>query len=148
MTARNIMARNLGWKLLSLFLGILVWYFVSTGIQQGFTPFSRLSTVSFERPVLIMTSGRIATAFEVRPSKVSVTIRGRRDDLLRLSEEDLVAYVNLSDVFTATEVQRRVEVNLRFSAVEMTVTPATVRVLLLRGDGEEQPPRIELKLTP
>jgi hypothetical protein len=39
-------------------------------------------------------------------------------------------------------------VNLRFSAVEMTVTPATVRVLLLRGDSDEQPPRIELKLTP
>jgi hypothetical protein len=70
--------------------------------------------------------------------------------LQRLSEEDLVAYVNLSDVFTATEVQRRVEVNLRFGAAEMTVTPATVRVLLLRGDGDgdEQPPRIELKLTP
>ena len=148
MIARDIMARNLGWKLLSLFLGILVWYFVSTGIRQGFTPFSRLSTVSFERPVLILTSGQIPTAFEVRPAKVNVTVRGQRDALQRLSEEDLVAYVNLSDVFTATEVQRRVEVNLRWSALEMTVSPATVRVLLLRGDGEEQPPRIELKLTP
>lgn len=148
MIGRDIVARNLGWKLLSLFLGVLVWYFVSTGIQQGFTPFSRLNAVSFERPVLILTSGQIPTSFEVRPAKVNVTVRGRRDVLQRLSEGDLVAYVDLSDVFTATEVQRRVEVNLRWSAVEITVSPATVRVLLLREDGEEEPPRIELKLTP
>jgi hypothetical protein len=148
MTGRNLIVRNLGWKLLALFLGILVWYFVSTGIQQGFTPFSRLNSVTFERPVLILTSGQIATAFEVRPTRVNVTVRGRRDMLQRLSESDLVAYVDLSDVFTATEVQRRVEVNLRWNAVEITVNPATVRVLLLRGDDEEQPPRIELKLTP
>jgi hypothetical protein len=86
MTGRNIMARNLGWKLLSLFLGILVWYFVSTGIQQGFTPFSRLNTVTFERPVFILTSGQIPTSFEVRPARVNVTVRGRRDVLQRLSE--------------------------------------------------------------
>jgi hypothetical protein len=148
MTVRNILARNLGWKLLALFLGILVWYFVSTGIQQGFTPFSRLNSVTFQRPVLILTSGQIPTTFEVRPTRVIVTVRGRRDVVQRLSESDLVAYVDLSDVFTATEVQRRVAVNLRWSAVDITVTPATVRVLLLREDTEEQPPRIELKLTP
>lgn len=139
---------NPGWKLLSLFLGILVWYFVSTGIQRGFTPFSRLNSVTFERPVLILTTGKIPTAYEVRPAKVNVTVHGRRDVLQRLSEADLVAFVDLSDVFTVTEVQRRVEVSLRWGAAETSVEPATVRVLLLREDSEEEPPRIELKLPP
>jgi hypothetical protein len=148
MTIRNIMLRNIGWKLLSLFLGILAWYFVNRGIERGFTPFSRVTTERFERPVLILTSGRIPTTFEVRPARVNVTVRGRRDVLQRLMPEDLVAYVDLSDVVTVTEVRRRVELNMRWGALETTVDPATVQVLLLREDGEEKPPRIELKLTP
>jgi hypothetical protein len=148
MAGRNILVRNPGWKLLSLFLGILVWYFVSIGIQRGFTPFSQLNSVTFDRPVFVLTSGKIPTQYEVRPARVSVTLRGRRDVLQRISEADVVAYVDLSDVFTVAEVQRRVEVSLRWGAAETSVDPATVRVLLLREDGEEEPPRIELKLTP
>lgn len=148
MIGRNLIARNLGWKLLSLFLGVLVWYFVDRGIDRGFSPFARTSSQDFVLPVLVLTSGRIPTTFEVRPETVNVTVHGRRDLLQRMSPEDLVAYVNLSDVFTATEVQRRVEVSFRWSVVDVTVSPATVRVLLLREDGDEEPPRIELKLTP
>ena len=148
MAVREIVARNLSWKLLSLFLGILVWYFMSVGIQRGFTPFARVNSVTFELPVFVLTSGKIPTAYEVRPATVNVTARGRRDVVQRLSETDLVAYVDLSAVFTVTEVQRRVEVNLRWGNAETTVEPATVRVLLLREDTEEEPPRIELKLTP
>jgi YbbR domain-containing protein len=148
MAVREILVRNLSWKLLSLFLGILVWYFVSVGIQRGFTPFSRLNAVTFELPVFVLTSGTIPTAFEVRPARVNVTVRGRRDTVQRLSETDLVAYVDLSDVFTVSEVQRRVEVNLRWGTAEATVEPAAVRVMLRREDSEEESPRIELKLTP
>ncbi len=148
MVGRNIVVHNLGWKLLSLFLGSLIWYFVSTGIERGFTPFTRVNTTTFEQPVYILTTGQIPTAYEVRPAKVTVKVRGRRDVLQRLSQTDLVAYVDLSDVFTATEVQRPVAMNLRGNAVQVTIDPPTVRVLLTREDSEDKPPRIELKLTP
>jgi hypothetical protein len=148
MTWRNLMVHNLGWKLLSLFLGALVWHSVNRGIEGGFSPFSRPNLVTIERPVSILTSRQMPTAFEVRPAKVNVTVQGRRDVLQRLSPEDIVAYVDLSDVFSATEVRRPVEVSLRRSAAVISVDPASVQVLLARDDGEESPPRIELKLTP
>ena len=147
MAWRNLMVHNLGWKLLSLFLGALVWYSVNRGIERGFT-FSRPNSVTIELPVSILTSGQIPTAFEVRPAKVRVTVQGRRDVLKRLLPDDIVAYVDLSDVFTATEVQRPVEVNVQRGATAILVDPASVRVLLTRDDGQVKPPRIELKLTP
>jgi YbbR domain-containing protein len=82
--------KNIGLKLISLFLAIVVWFFVSAprrepSSQRAFA--ASLSLVSLSRQYIITT--------EV-PAQVSVRLRARRPDLDSISSRTLEASVDLS----------------------------------------------------
>jgi hypothetical protein len=128
MNLRQMIVRNLGWKLLSLLLGILVYVFVLARIEGELILLRGTSEATFERTVAVLASPELDGVFRVTPRVVSVRISGRRDALARLSPSDIRAYVDLTDVMTAMEVRRRVVIQPLTEPVRVEIQPGTVRI--------------------
>jgi YbbR domain-containing protein len=125
---RAFFSRNLGWKLLSLFLALLVYYFVHASLEGGLAPLVRSASLTFERPVTVLTSPQARGTFKVEPAVVDVTVTGRRDILFRISERELQVFVDLSDVVAANEVRRAVQIYLPDKQLRAVANPAFARV--------------------
>lgn len=129
MNLREMIVKNLGWKLLALFLGILVWVFVEAGLRgEILFRIQRTASLTVERPVAVLAPAELGGMFEVDPAMVSVTVSGRRDALLELAETDVRVYVDLSDVLAAADVRRVVRVQPLGEVARVVVEPSTVRV--------------------
>jgi YbbR domain-containing protein len=136
MNVREMIVKNLGWKLLALFLGILVWVFVEAGLRgEILFRIQRTASLTVERPVAVLAPAELGGMFEVEPPMVSVTVSGRRDALLELAETDVRVYVDLSDVLAAADVRRVVRVQPLGEVARVIVEPSTVRVYHVPAGG-------------
>jgi hypothetical protein len=141
MKLRQLIVRNLGWKLLSLLLGILVYVLVLARIEGELILLRGTAEATFERSVAVLASPELDGVFRVTPRLVSVRISGRRDALARLSPSDIRAYVDLTDVMTAMEVRRRVLLQPLPTVVRVEILPSTVRIEYLPASPAAGPPR-------
>ena len=110
--------RNLGWKALALVLGILLWFTVS-------------GDLSIERavdgmPVAIKNEGASVQAV-VSPTRVTVTLRGSRENLGALGETQLAAWVDLAGLGPG-QYRLPVHVDVPMMIEVAKVTPDTVEV--------------------
>ena len=79
--------RNLGWKALALVLGILLWFTVS-------------GDLAIERAIdgMPVATKNVAEGVQAvaSPSRVTVTVRGSREELGALAETQLAAWVDVN----------------------------------------------------
>ena len=88
---------NLGWKLSSIAMAMLVWFTASYGLERSeLTPGSRRTFSSL--PVVVMTDANELRDYVIDPSAVLVTFRGERRLLENLSPVDFTVFVNLTGV--------------------------------------------------
>ncbi len=110
--------RNIGWKFLALLLGTALWFTVSgdLAIERAFN----------DRPVVIKNASAGVQAIVV-PSKVTVTVRGSREELGTLQESQVTVLVDLSGLGPGQyKLPTHVDTP---AAVEVSkVAPATVEV--------------------
>jgi YbbR domain-containing protein len=116
--------KNIGLKLVSLFLALVVWFFVSAPRRQPFSQrafAASLSLVGLSRQYIITT--------EV-PAQVNVRLRARRPDLDSISSRTLEASVDLSWVGRpgeATFTLRPQHLNLSSDVEVVSIEPNKIR---------------------
>jgi len=127
MSLRDILTRNLGWKLLSLVLAVVIWVTVKVvSTERG----DQVERSFLNLPLQIVSSTADVRAFRVSPVTVDVTVKGRGETIKALTEREIHSFVDASDAEASQKFTRRVEVAVPAGVTIVRVDPteATVEV--------------------
>jgi len=134
MALRDIVIKDVGWKLFSLALATVIWFIVRPVSREPARPGNPLA-VSLSRtftnlPVVVMSSAADVRAFRVKPDAVTVTVGGRREIVEALVERDLRVTVDLTEIESARGLQARVAVAVPPGVTFIEANPARVGVVV------------------
>ena len=79
--------RNLGWKFLALLMGTALWFTVSGDLA--------IERAIDDRPIIMKNTGTGVQAILI-PSHVTITVRGSREELGTLQDNQVTALVDLA----------------------------------------------------
>ncbi len=128
---RDWMTKDFGWKLFSLFLAVAIWLTVhkiyeEPGVASGLVTGN---TVTFGNlPVLIVSTAKDVRDFRVAPLTVKVTVSGSADDMAKLQANQVRATVDLTDIESASDLHRVVDVSTPPGVTLINVDPPKVMV--------------------
>jgi len=130
---RDWVTTDLGWKLFSLFLAVAIWLTVhkiyeepgaASGLVGG-------NTVTFGNlPVLVVSAASDVRDFRVAPATVAVKVSGAPEVMADLQANQIHAVVDLTDVQSARELRRRVDVSTPPGVTLVSVDPPKVGVIV------------------
>jgi YbbR domain-containing protein len=129
---RDWITKDFAWKLFSLFLAVAIWLTVHKTYEEPgkFSGTAAGSTVTFDNlPVLIVSTAADVRNFRVDPTVVKVTISGPEEVMARLQANELRAVVDLTDIGSARDLRRLVEVSVPPSVTLVSVNPLKVAVI-------------------
>jgi YbbR domain-containing protein len=114
MKFRDLVLYNFWWKLLSLLVAVLMWLTIQTALRRDenlrAAPVVDSVTRSFSTvPITLLTSTKNLNHYHVSPPTVEVEISGAREDLAKLQEKDVHAFVNISEVGDEKQFRRPIE---------------------------------------
>jgi hypothetical protein len=92
MTLRAIFLHNFWLKLFSVILASLIWMAVRANLASASTDVNRKFP---HRPVLVMTGAGEHPALAIEPGDVSVLVRGPKDLIGSLTEQDVQVFLQL-----------------------------------------------------
>ena len=128
---RDWVTKDFGWKLFSLFLAVAIWLTVhkiyeepgaAAGLVGG-------NTVTFGNlPVLVVSAASNVRDFRVAPLTVRVTVSGSAEDMARLQASQVRALVDLTDIESAEDLHRLVDVSAPPGITLVSVDPPKVMV--------------------
>ena len=114
---RNLVLKDLGLKLFSLAMAILMYCTISLRRHQERGPFPcppwRMAIdvhTFYNLPVLIVSSAADVRRFKVVPETVAVTVQGDPKILAGLESNEIRALVDLTGIESATGMRKRIEV--------------------------------------
>jgi YbbR domain-containing protein len=128
---RDWITRDFGWKLVSLFLAVAIWLTVhkmyeeprSSGTAAG-------STVTFDNlPVLIVSTAADVHDFRVAPTTVKITVSGSAEVMARLQANQVRPVVDLTDIESARDLHRLVDISTPPGVTLVSVDPSRVAVI-------------------
>ena len=129
---RDWITKDFAWKLFSLFLAVAIWLTVHKIYEEPKTSSSTAggSTVAFDNlPVLIVSTAADVHDFRVEPITVKVTVKGSTEVMTRLQANDLRAVVDLTDIESARDLHRLVEISAPPGVTLVSVEPLRVAVI-------------------
>ncbi|MDB6022529.1 MAG: YbbR family protein [Pedosphaera sp.] len=114
MAAPDYILHNFWWKLLSLLLAALTWLTIQTALQRDETLRQTPVVGSFSRtfpavPVTLLTSATNANRYLPDVQTVSVDISGPADQLQKLQEREIHAYIDVSDAGDEKQFRRPIQ---------------------------------------
>jgi hypothetical protein len=126
MNVREILTHNLGLKVLSLFLAMVLWLFVAAGTELE---------IGLSLPVVFTHLPPGLAIINRPPARIDARLAGPRILLLRLKAERLPVVFDLQDAREGSIVFPGVESAIRApDGVRITrVTPAAIEVRLARA---------------
>jgi len=120
----QIVTRNLGWKVLSLGLAVIIWLAVrAISAEHGQTERLYLNV-----PVQIVSGTADVRAFAIQPEEVRVTLRGSPETIKKLSEREIRAFVDLTSSDSLLPFREPVVVAVPNGFSVVRVEPADVQV--------------------
>ena len=128
---RDWVTKDFGWKLFSLFLAVAIWLTVhkiyeEPGVASGLVAGN---TVTFGNlPVLIVSTAKDVRDFRVAPLTVKVTVSGSAEDMARLQASQVRSLVDLTDIESAEDLHRLVDVSAPPGITLVSVDPPKVMV--------------------
>jgi len=142
MALRDIFIKDVGWKLFSLVLAMVIWFMVrpvSREPAKSGNPLAASVPRTFTNlPVVVMSSAADVRAFKVKPDTVRVTVSGRREIVDALTERDLRVTVDLTGIESARGLQARVTVAVPPGVTFIAARPPEVDVVVPpRSDSEK-----------
>jgi YbbR domain-containing protein len=132
---RDLLFKDLGLKLFSFAIAVLIWATVSVAIKNDFSPASPLSLSGSEQltlrglPVVVMSSAEDVRSFQVAPKEVDVTVRGDRQILEKLQRKEVRVLVDLTGIGAARDLRKRIEVSTPPGVTYVQVVPEEVQVI-------------------
>ena len=139
MALRDWFIKDLGWKLFSVFLAVVVWLTVYKIRSESEPPGAAggQGTLTFGNvPVLIVSAAADVRDFHVKPAAVAVTVSGSPDDIARLQVSQVRVFVDLTDIESAHKLQRRVDVSMPSGLTLISVEPSQVDVVVPPPSGK------------
>ena len=130
---RDLFIKDLGWKLFSLLLAAFIWLTVHKIIEgPNFSTASAASSpVTYGNlPVLVVATAADMRPYRVAPNTVSVTVSGPPEVMAVLQANQIRATVDLTDIDSAPDLKRRVDVSVPAGVTLVNVEPAKVGVIL------------------
>jgi YbbR domain-containing protein len=130
---RDFFFKDLGWKIFSLLLAVGIWLTVHRILQESVEPVTHLgsSTLTYGNlPVLIVASASDVHLYRVAPNAVSVTVSGSPDAIAVLQANQIRATVDLTDIESAKELKRRVDISVPSGITLVSVEPPKVGVII------------------
>lgn len=133
MILRELIRNNFGWKAASLLLATLVWLTINGVIQRndpGLPPATMTAVRSFPRhSITVMTAAAEIRGFTVSPSDVTVTLQGAPSIIEALSPKHVQVFVDLTDVQSFQELEKKIQVYPPRGVKVLEVVPASVRIV-------------------
>jgi YbbR domain-containing protein len=133
MAMRDGVTKDFGWKLFSLFLALAIWLTIHKIYEEPKTA-SGLAvgdTVTFGNlPVLIVSSASDVRDFRVVPVTVAVKVGGPPEVMADLQANQIHAVVDLTDIQSARDLRRRVDISTPPGVTLVSVDPPKVGVIV------------------
>jgi YbbR domain-containing protein len=136
---RDLLTKDVGWKIFSLALAAGVWFTINALRRDTFTPTKPLeswATRSFaDVPVLVVSAAADVREFKVNPATVQVTVSGRPEVMTALEPKEVHAVVDLTGVESARDLKKHVDVSVPPGVTVVRVQPTELNVVV--------PPKVE-----
>jgi hypothetical protein len=131
MAKREWMTEDFGWKLFSVFLAVVIWVTVHKIREEPEAP-SALGDGNVYGDVPVSVVSTTADVHDVRivPDKVDVKVSATPDVLETLQTNRIHAFVNLTGIDSAHDLQRGVEVSLPRGVTLVSIDPPQVIVTI------------------
>jgi YbbR domain-containing protein len=132
-TMRDLLIKDWGWKLFSLFLAVAIWLTVHKIIEEPkeSAAFANANQVTYGNlPLLIVASASDVHLYRVVPDTVSVTVSGSPDAIAVLQANQIRATVDLTAIESARDLRRRVDVSVPSGIELVSVAPAKVGIII------------------
>jgi len=133
MAMRDWVTKDFSWKLFSLFLALALWLTVhkiyeepgaASGLVVG-------NTVTFGNlPVLVVSAASDVRDFRAAPATVVVKVGGPPEVMADLQANQIHAMVDLTDVQSARDLRRRVDISTPPRVTLVSVDPPKVGVIV------------------
>jgi len=121
---RDILFKNFGWKLLSVVLAFAIWLTVkTTSAEQGQT-----ERVFMALPLQIVSSTADVQTFQMEPTKVTVTLKGRSEVINRLAEREIRCLVDVTSADLTQNFRRHLDVAVPSGITVVHVEPTEVQI--------------------
>src|SRR5664280_2469733 len=133
MAMRDGVTTDLGWKLFSLFLAVAIWLTVHKIYEEPGAASELVggNTVTFGNlPVLVVSAASDVRDFRVAPATVAVKVSGSPEVMAGLQANQIHAVVDLTDVQSARDLRRRVDISMPPGVTLMSVDPPKVGVIV------------------
>jgi len=130
---RDLFIKGWGWKLFSLFLAAGIWLAVHKIIEEPKSPETADAggPVTYGNlPVFIVAAAADVHLYRVIPSTVSVTVSGSPDAIAVLQANQIRATVDLTDIESAKDLKRRVDISVPPGIKLVGIDPPKVGVLI------------------
>jgi YbbR domain-containing protein len=137
---RDWITKDLGWKLISLFLAVAIWLTVHKMYEEPKHPSGTAagSTVTFGNlPVLVVSSASDVRNFRVEPATIAVKVSGSPEAMAELQANQIHAVVDLTDIQSADVLRRRVDVSTPPRVTLVSVDPPEVDVIVPSPNNKE-----------
>jgi YbbR domain-containing protein len=133
MAMRDWVTKDFSWKLFSLFLALAIWLTVHKIYEEPKTA-SGLAVGDTETfgtlPVLVVSTASDVRDFRVAPATVAVKVCGPPEIMANLQENQIHAVVDLTDIPSARDLRRRVDVSTPPGVTLVSVDPPKVGVIV------------------
>lgn len=134
MALRDIVTKDVGWKLFSVMLALAIWLIVhaiSADSGNRINPLNGSMTHTFQSvPVLAVSSVGDMRAFKVSPGAVQVTVSGKPEAINALETKQLHALVDLTELESARDWKKRVDVSAPPGITVISTVPTDVTVVV------------------
>jgi hypothetical protein len=121
---RDFLPQNLGWKLLSLVLAVVIWLTIKAlSSEQGQT-----EKMFINLPIQIVSGTADVRAFTVEPDIARVTVRGRPGSISRLTEREIRVLVDITSADFNYSFRRHLDVSVPNGITVIRIEPAEVQL--------------------
>jgi YbbR domain-containing protein len=130
LSVSNLVFKDFWLKLFSFALAVLMWFTISSAIEQEGSSKHLFGAGSEERtfnavPVIVLSSARQVLSCRIHPETVTVVVRGDPALIRGLGDNAIEVSVDLTDIAAARTFTKRVKVSAP-AGVEHTVQPDEV----------------------
>jgi YbbR domain-containing protein len=129
---RDWFTKDFGWKIFSVILAVIIWLTVHKIYEEPRASAASIpgDTVTYgDLPVLVVSTAADVHDFRVNPGTVSVTVSGSPAAIAVLQANQIRAVVDLTDIESARDLKRRVDVSVPSGVTLISVDPSRVGVI-------------------
>lgn len=134
MNWRDLFLENFWWKLFSLLIAMIVWstYHINGGSFSLSSLYEDTTPTRFPnyRPRILTRQGD-KHRYQILPEEVTITVSGRRDDVLEMNVRDILVYVDLQEFVVGSTNPLPVQVRTPAGIILSSVKPEKVQVIRL-----------------